>query len=92
MVRLMDCLNFIKIDDKLIFDSIEHKDFKGKKIIHWLPKENNIKIKIKMLDAKDIKAIAEKTVENVQVNDIVQFERVGFARCDSKNSFWYTMR
>ena len=41
--RLMDCINFTKKGDKLIFHSKDYKEFKenGEKIIHWLPKISN---------------------------------------------------
>ncbi len=51
LVRLMDCLNFVKKNNKYVFVSREHADFKGKgkRIIHWLPKNSNhVPVEIKM--------------------------------------------
>ncbi len=96
LVRLMGCLNFKKEGKKFVYVSKEYGEFKGvgKKQIHWLPQDQSqlVKIKIKLDDNSDVEAFAEKAVENVKVNDIVQFERFGFCRCDSKNSFWFTHR
>ena len=68
-------------------------DSEGKQI-HWLPQDQSqiVKIRIKLDDNSDVEAFAEKAVENVKVNDIVQFERFGFCRCDAKNSFWHAHR
>ncbi len=92
LVRLMGCLNFIKKGNKFLFVSKEYEKFKdaGKKQIHWLPAFNNTKITIKTETNDDIECLAEKNVENVKVDEIVQFERFGFCRCDSKNYFWFT--
>ena len=42
--RLMDCLNFKKKGHKLVFHSLEHKDYKegGDFILHWLPKQKDL--------------------------------------------------
>ena len=95
VVRLMDCLNFVKDGKKFRFHSRTHADFKkydGKKIIHYLPySELNVEVSILMPDAVLIKGIAEPLVENLPNGEIVQFERFGFCRMDdsSKLSFWY---
>ncbi len=104
LVRLMGCLNFRVIkktpkENMFEFDSKEYGIFrddasKDKKQIHWLPQDQSqlTKIKIKLEDNTDVDCFAEKGVENVKVNNVVQFERFGFCRCDSKNSFWYGHR
>jgi glutamyl-tRNA synthetase len=96
LVRLMGCLNFTKKGKNFEYVSKEYEVFKGqgKKQIHWLPQDQSqlIKVKIKLNDNKDIEAFAEKMVEKVKENDMVQFERFGFCRCDAKNSFWFTHR
>lgn len=96
LIRLMGCLNFVKEGDKFRYISKEYGAFKenGKKQIHWLPEDQKqlTKVKIKLDDNTDVECFAEKGVENVKVNDIIQFERFGFCRCDAKNSFWFTHR
>ncbi|MCK4670807.1 MAG: glutamate--tRNA ligase [Nanoarchaeota archaeon] len=96
MTRLMNCLNFVKKDNKYIFDSQTHEDFKkknGKSIIHWLPADDsNAKVNIRMPDNSFVDSIAESNIEKVKEGDIIQFERFAFVRLDDKKdwSFWFT--
>ncbi len=97
LIRLMDCLNFIKKGNKFIFDSLEYEKYKskGKKIIHWLPKgESLVQASLLMPDKTLINGIAEKDIKTLKKGDIVQFERVGFVRLDDKKKlvFWYGHR
>ena len=95
LYRLMDCLNFTKKGNRLVFDSLEYKNYKekGEKIIHWLPKEKLANVEILMPDTKIVKGFAENTVNKLKVNDLVQFERFGFCRLDEKQKnklvFWF---
>lgn len=92
--RLMECINFYKKGDSFYYHSTEYNDAKDKieKIIHWLPniKEEITEIKIMMPDATKIKALCEKNIKTVKIDQIVQFERFGFARKDSETEFWYS--
>ncbi len=96
MIRLMDCLNFKKEKDKFIFISTDYEEYKqkGKKIIHWLPKNSNlIKVKLLMPDNKRVEGLGEEKIKELSFDAVVQLERVGFCRLDSldENSvtFWY---
>ncbi len=97
LIRLMDCLNFRKDDDKFVFESLSYDEFKkescDKLIIHFLPKdEENIAVKIVMPDKELKKGLAESSAAEIKENDIVQFERFGFCRLDSRKEmiFWFT--
>ncbi|MGB9748774.1 MAG: glutamate--tRNA ligase [Candidatus Woesearchaeota archaeon] len=102
LCRLMECLNFRKRKDALVFDSSDVKVFKeeGKKIIHWLPKDEKQLVKARILTPEHnyINGIAESNVKNIKIGDVVQFERFGFCRLDEiikeKNEdvfvFWFT--
>ncbi len=100
LYRLMDCLNFRKQENRLIFDSLDYETFKseGKKIMHYLPAYGNIDIEILMDDATTLTGVAEHNIKNVQVNEVIQFERFGFARLDAIEKhhgkelykFWFT--
>lgn len=98
LYRLMDCLNFTKSGKKFIFDSTDYPKFKesGKKIMHWLPKDGCVEVDVLMPDENLtlIKGLGEKSMENIKVGDVVQLERFGFCRLDSKEGkklhFWFT--
>ncbi|MGV8150257.1 MAG: glutamate--tRNA ligase [Candidatus Woesearchaeota archaeon] len=98
LYRFMDCLNFKKIDDRFEFDSLDYENFKnnGKKIMHFLPAYGNIDIEILMDDATVVKGVAEHTIKNLKIGEIIQFERFGFCRLDEINKekklykFWFT--
>lgn len=100
IIRLMDCLNFKKQDDKFVFDSLDYdvfKELKGKQIIHWLPdSENLIDVEILMPDNNFINGKAESNLSKIKIGDIIQFERFGFCRLDSIENnvykFWFTHR
>ena len=97
LYRLMDCLNFRKEKNKLVFDSLQYEKYKknGDKIIHWLPVQKDlVKVEILMPNKEVKKGLAEPMVKNLKIGDIVQFVRFGFCCLDSKKSdklmFWYT--
>ena len=101
LLRLMDCLNFRKKGEGFEFDSVEFENFKGKgkTIIHWLPKSDNLaQVEILMPDKMLIVGVAEETLKQIKIGDVIQFERFGFCRLDStekspkgdKYKFWFT--
>ena len=52
------------------------------RIIQWVPVEDNVNVKIVMDDASVKEGLGEGALTDLEVGDIVQFERVGFARLD----------
>ncbi len=101
MYRLMDCLNFRKQKDGFEYDSVEVDRYKqhGEKIMHWLPKSDNlVSVSVMMPDKKIITGLGEPAMQDIKEGKVVQFERFGFCRLDKieKNSegkdslvFWY---
>ena len=85
LYRLMDCLNFRVNDGIYRFDSLEYEKYKdkGKKIMHFLPAYGNIDVEILMDDATLLKGVAEHTIKQLKVGEVIQFERFGFCRLDS---------
>ena len=59
--RLLDCINFTKNENTLTFHSKEYTEYKGKggKILHWLPKNQNIEVKVRMHDGSIIEGKGE---------------------------------
>lgn len=97
MYRLMDCLNFRKAPRKLVFDSLEYMQWKGRgeKIIHWLPAdEKAVKVVLCMPDGTRMEGVGESSMKDLGIGDIVQLERVAFARLDAIEDdtliFWFT--
>ena len=93
----MDCLNFKKKGNKLVFDSLEYEKYKeqGERIIHWLPKQDDlVDVKIFMPDTTHAKGLGENLMKKIQLNEVVQAERFGFVKLDSKKGdeleFWFT--
>ena len=52
------------------------------RIIQWVPVEENVNVKIVMDDASVKSGLGESALSDLSVGDVVQFERVGFARLD----------
>ena len=64
-------------------------------LIHWLPVSNDlIDVEILMPDGGTKKGLGEATLSMVKKGDVIQFERFGFCRCDSKTKtkmiFWFS--
>lgn len=84
VLRLMDAVNIIFKDEKAFFYSLSLEDAResGAQIIHWIPKNDNLKAEIVMPDASVLKGLVEPSCRNLKVDDVVQLERFGFARVD----------
>ena len=82
--RLMDAVNVDIKDDEITYNSTSFEDARDLKarIIQWVPVEENIKVSIVMDDASVKTGLGESALCDLKVGDIVQFERVGFARLD----------
>lgn len=101
LFRLMGLYNFTKEAKEFKFHSKEINQKFRAKYTHWLPadKENEknlVKIEILMPNGEIISGFGEEGIKNLKVDDIVQFERMFYARLDNidkkKNtfSFWFT--
>lgn len=92
--RLMDCLNFVKRDGNFLFHSLDYETYKeeGKKdgagIIHWLPSERNVNVKVRLLDNSIVSGKGEALISGIEFGKVAQFERFGFVRKD-KEEFWF---
>lgn len=82
--RLMDAVNVDIDGDKITYNSTsfeQARDLKAK-IIQWVPVEDNVNVSIVMDDASTKTGLGEGALKDLKVGDVVQFERVGFARLD----------
>lgn len=82
--RLMDAVNVNISGDEVTYHSTSFEDAREVKarIIQWVPVENNVNVKIVMDDTSLKTGLGEGALKDLKVGDIVQFERVGFARLD----------
>ena len=82
--RLMDAVNVDIRDNEVTYNSTSFEDARAvkAKIIQWVPSEENVNVTIVMDDASLKKGLGESALSDLKVGDIVQFERVGFARLD----------
>ena len=82
--RLMDAVNVDIKGDTISYHSSSFEDARDvkAKIIQWVPIEDNVNVKIVMDDASIKTGLGEGPLKDLKVGDVVQFERVGFARLD----------
>ncbi|MHA2036496.1 MAG: hypothetical protein ACW98X_08685, partial [Promethearchaeota archaeon] len=83
IIRLKDLIN-IKIEDIDLKKNIINSSYHSKElnrefpIIHWLPKEGNIKVSIVKPDGSISNGFGELNLLNIPMNKTIQFERFGF--------------
>ncbi len=93
MVRLMELFNIevkcvkpheIKAD--FVNEPYECAKEAKAQLIHWVKTEEELHCKVIMPDATLSRGVAESACKKLKPNDIIQFERFGFARIDKNNS------
>ena len=95
VLRLMDAVNILIKDNGAVFhsSSLEEAREVGAQIVHWVPFQNSNIVNLVMPDAKTSNGLIEPSSLEIKVDDVVQLERVGFARLDSINegklTFYY---
>ena len=94
VLRLMDAVN-IFLGEEVTYHSSSLEDAREEKarIVHWVPESSNREVEVVMSDASHQKGFIEPSTNELNVGDVVQLERVGFARLDSikdgKLTFYY---
>ncbi len=71
-------------------DGLEHVDAdldvtreEGVDIVHWVPSDDNVPTLLRTMDG-DVRGYAEPGIAEYSPDEMVQFERVGFARIDAQ--------
>lgn len=84
LFRLMDAVNVEIAGDNVSYHSTSFEDARAAKarIIQWVPTEDNVNVSIVMDDASIKAGLGEGALNDLEIGDVVQFERVGFARLD----------
>lgn len=94
VLRLMDCIN-ISIGEDITYhsSSLEEAREENARIVHWVPYSSNNQVEVVMPDASTAGGVIEPSSSELKVGEVVQLERVGFARLDSvehgKLTFYY---
>lgn len=83
-VRLMHFCNIL-VNKKAKVTGIKLKDIPK---IHWVSK-NAAKVKVVMPNGGTIEGLAEPQIKKVKQNNVVQFERLFFARADKAGLFYF---
>ena len=89
LIRLMELFN-VKITSKRegqIFAEFHSVDYEEARrlnltLIHWLPDGEGVPCEVIMPDGSVVKGLAEESIRQASVDQIVQFERFGFVRID----------
>jgi glutamyl-tRNA synthetase len=53
-------------------------------VVHWAPATGGVSLRLRTMD-RDVVGVAEPDVAEAAVDEVVQFERVGFARIDARS-------
>jgi glutamyl-tRNA synthetase len=87
ILRLIDAVNVSFKDDKTVYHSNDLEEARNAKamIVQWVPVEGSLSADLVMPDASVITGYIEPSASNLKVDDVVQFERFGFARLDEIN-------
>ncbi len=94
IIRLMGLFNarLTKKTPELVYASYHSKSHKEARdvnasFIHWLPENAGIEAEVVMPDASTARGTAEEYCLDLKVDNMIQFERFGFARVDSIKPF-----
>ena len=95
--RLMDYCNFEIVSGKYKFVSDSYDKYRNSEkkgmIIHWLPDDKNVVVEVVMEDGQELLGLGEKTMLDLEVDQIVQLERFAYCKLVKKENnklvFWY---
>jgi glutamyl-tRNA synthetase len=86
VLRLMDAVNITIQDGKAVYHSTSFQEARevGALAIQWVPYQEKKMVEMMMPDGSILTGYAEADTYQQEIGDVVQFERVGFARLDEK--------
>jgi len=100
--RLMHLFNFktdhtVMRGKELSFISKEPDKSLEAKYMHWVPADNKIDVKVRLVSGFVVKGFGESELLKLKVGDVIQFERFGFVRLHKLNKnggaeFWWGHR
>jgi glutamyl-tRNA synthetase len=65
-------------------DELEEARKRKARLIHWVPAEDNMSVSV-IAPGGTIVGLGEPDLRNVEVDEVIQFERFGFVRVDEVN-------
>ncbi len=88
VIRLMDAVNITFQDGQAHYHSegIDEARQAKAKIVQWVPVQGAADTEMVMPDASLITGHAEQSISSIKLGDVVQLERIGFARLDEINN------
>ncbi len=95
VLRIMDAVNVTFCNGKAHYhsESIDEARLVKAKIVQWVPFNGVVAMDLVMPDASVVTGYVEQSISSVEEGDVVQLERVGFARFDhvdvQKPVFYY---
>ncbi|MBI5459077.1 glutamate--tRNA ligase [Methanobacterium sp.] len=86
VIRLMGAVNITFQDGQAKYhsDGIDEARDSKARIVQWVPMEGAVETEMVMSDALLVAGFAESTLKGVKEGEVVQLERIGFARLDQK--------
>jgi glutamyl-tRNA synthetase len=75
------CVRHVDGRFEYVGDDIAAVREEGVPVVHWAPAEGGVPVRLRTMDG-DVTGVAEPDFGDVPVDEVVQFERIGFARVD----------
>jgi glutamyl-tRNA synthetase len=77
------CVRHTRDAFEYVGDDIDVVREEGVDVVHWVPGEESVPLRLRTMDG-DVEGHAEPGVADYDVDSMLQFERVGFARVDEQ--------
>ena len=78
----LGCVRHVRDALEFVGDDLDAVREEGVPVVHWVPTDDGRPVTLRTIDG-DVDGVAEAGVEAYDPDDVVQFERVGFARIDA---------
>ena len=75
------CVQHTRDAFEYVSDDIDLVRKAGVDVIHWVPAAENVPVRMRTIDG-DVDGVSEPEFSRTDIDDVIQFERVGFVRVD----------
>ncbi|WP_248897214.1 glutamate--tRNA ligase [Haloplanus halobius] len=76
------CVRHTATGFEYVGDDITAVREEGVSVVHWAPAEGAVPVRLRTMEG-DVTGVAEPAFRDAAVDEVIQFERVGFARVDA---------